>query len=98
MTWAASSGRARWRRPLRAGRSKLTSTTPSRRLAAFTHPTARGRGLAGVVTGAVVAELLAADCRDAILNVAQSNEPARRVYARLGFRAHCPHFERMASS
>ena len=64
----------------------------------FTHPTARGRGLTGVVTGAVVAELLAGDCRDAILNVAQSNEPARRVYARLGFREHCPHFEGMASS
>ena len=64
----------------------------------FTHPTARGRGLAGVVTGAVVAELLAGDCRDAILNVAQSNEPARRVYNRLGFREHCPHFEGMASS
>jgi hypothetical protein len=32
------------------------------------------------VTGAVVAELLAGLYRDAILNVAQANEPAQRVY------------------
>jgi GNAT superfamily N-acetyltransferase len=62
----------------------------------FTRPEARGRGLAGAVTGAVVAELLSGYCREAILNVAAANEPAGRVYTRLGFQTHCPHYEGLA--
>jgi GNAT superfamily N-acetyltransferase len=64
----------------------------------FTRPEARGRGLAVATTSAVVTELLAAGCRDAILNVAQDNAPARRVYAQLGFREHGRHYEGMASA
>jgi ribosomal protein S18 acetylase RimI-like enzyme len=62
----------------------------------FTHPEARGHGLAAAVTSAVVADLLAGSCQDAILNVAVANEPAIRVYTRLGFRTHCHHFEGLA--
>lgn len=62
----------------------------------FTRPEARGRGLAGATTSAVVAELLAGRCRDVILNVAQANAAAQRVYTRLGFREHCRHFEGLA--
>jgi len=69
----------------------------------YTRPEARGRGLAAAVTGALVAELLASDCRDVIrcrdviLNVARDNDSAQRVYARLGFREHCRHFEGIAT-
>jgi GNAT superfamily N-acetyltransferase len=42
----------------------------------FTRPEARRRGFGAAVTSAVVAELLAGFCRDAILNVAAANEPA----------------------
>jgi ribosomal protein S18 acetylase RimI-like enzyme len=63
----------------------------------YTRPEARGRGLGGAVTGAVVGELLAGPCRDAVLNVAAANEPAIRVYTRLGFRTHCRHYEGIAS-
>jgi GNAT superfamily N-acetyltransferase len=65
-------------------------------LTIFTRPAVRGRGLAGAATAAVVAELLAAGCRDVILNVARATSPARRVYARLGFRVHTGHFEGLA--
>lgn len=64
----------------------------------YTRPEARGRGLAAAVTAAVVRELLANGIEEAILNVALANEPARRVYARLGFVDHCPHYEGMATS
>jgi ribosomal protein S18 acetylase RimI-like enzyme len=62
----------------------------------FTRPEARGRGLGAAVTSAVVAELLAGPCSDAILNVADANVPARRVYERLGFTTHCRHYEGVA--
>lgn len=64
----------------------------------YTRPAARGHGLAGAATAAVVAELLDRSCRDTILNVARSNEPARRVYARLGFREHARHYEGVATA
>jgi GNAT superfamily N-acetyltransferase len=57
--------------------------------AVLTRPEARGHGYAGVVTAAVVAELLAAGCRDVILNVAADNASAQSVYKRLGFHVHC---------
>jgi len=64
----------------------------------FTRPAARGRGFAGAVTAAVVAELLGGSCRDTILNVARANEPAQRVYRRLGFREHARHYEGLATA
>jgi len=59
----------------------------------FTRPVVRGRSLGVAVAGAVVAELLAGPCRDAILNVGAANEHAARVYTRLGFQVHCRHYE-----
>jgi ribosomal protein S18 acetylase RimI-like enzyme len=63
----------------------------------YTRPSARGRGLAGAVTSAVVAELLAGGYRDVILNVARDNVSAQYVYTRLGFREHLRHYEGTAS-
>ena len=63
----------------------------------YTRPEARGRGFGRAVTGAVVAELLAGPCRDAVLNVAAANEPAIRVYTRPGFWTHCRHYEGAAT-
>ena len=79
-----------------------TQTTSDRsRIAAvgniFTRPEARGRGIAATVTSAVVADLLGGRYLDAILNVAVANEPAIRVYTRLGFRTHCQHYEGLAT-
>lgn len=59
----------------------------------YTRPEARGRGHAAATASAVVAELLADGCRDAILNVAIANPPAVAVYRKLGFAAHCRHHE-----
>lgn len=59
----------------------------------FTRPDARGRGLATVVTGAVVEALLEEGIGLIVLNVAQDNEAAIRCYRRLGFRAHCAYCE-----
>src|SRR5438270_173437 len=51
----------------------------------YTRPEARGRGYGAATTARVVADLLAVGMREVILNVAAGNEPARRIYARLGF-------------
>lgn len=59
----------------------------------FTHPEARGRGLATAVTSAVVEALLQDGIELIVLNVARSNEPALRCYHRLGFRYHCAYCE-----
>lgn len=59
----------------------------------FTHPDHRGCGHATVLTSAVVAELLARGTRDVVLNVAQDNEVAIRIYERLGFERYCPFVE-----
>jgi predicted GNAT family acetyltransferase len=59
----------------------------------LTLPAYRGRGYATAVTAAVVAELLTSECRTVILNVAQHNHLAVRLYARLGFRTHCRYQE-----
>jgi GNAT superfamily N-acetyltransferase len=58
----------------------------------FTHPDYRGLGYAAVCTSAVVEELLSQSL-DVVLNVGEANEPARRVYDRLGFRVHCSFVE-----
>jgi ribosomal protein S18 acetylase RimI-like enzyme len=62
----------------------------------YTAPEARGRGLGGAVAAAVTADLLAGPCRDVILNVVATNEPAVRIYRRLGFAEHCPYVEARA--
>ena len=51
----------------------------------FTHPAARGRGLATITTSAVTAVLLAGQ-PDVVLSVEPDNLPAVRAYRRLGYR------------
>jgi RimJ/RimL family protein N-acetyltransferase len=53
----------------------------------------RGRGLAGQVTQSVTAELLRLGLRTIVLNVAQPNAVAIRVYERLGFRRYTAFYE-----
>lgn len=62
----------------------------------FVIPEARGRRLGGMVTAAIVSELLDNACREVILNVVATNEPATRLYQRLGFTAHCVYNEARA--
>ncbi len=62
----------------------------------YTRPEARGRGYGLAITAAVVAHLLGLGCRDIILNIAVDN-PARRLYERLGFRSHCGYVEGTAT-
>ena len=50
----------------------------------FTHPSARGRGLATAATSAVTAELLR-EHRDVVLSVDPANTPAIMAYRRLGY-------------
>jgi GNAT superfamily N-acetyltransferase len=59
----------------------------------FTHPEYRGLGYGSATTTAVVAELLAGDILDVVLNVGQGNGRAIRVYERLGFERYCPFLE-----
>jgi GNAT superfamily N-acetyltransferase len=62
----------------------------------FTHPDCRGRGYAAATVGAVVGELAARGVRDIVLNVAQGNRGAIRVYQRLGFAIDGPFLEGVA--
>jgi ribosomal protein S18 acetylase RimI-like enzyme len=62
----------------------------------YTRRDRRGHGLGRRVTGAVVAHALAIGVKTIVLNVRQSNEPARRLYERLGFRQHCEFVEGLA--
>jgi ribosomal protein S18 acetylase RimI-like enzyme len=64
----------------------------------YTRRDRRGQGLARRVTGAVTAALLAqAQPPDLIvLNVAQSNAAAVRLYQRLGFERYCEFYEGLA--
>lgn len=55
----------------------------------FTLPESRGGGFAAQVTSAVTATLFEMGCRDVVLNVRPDNEPAVRVYRRLGYEVHC---------
>jgi ribosomal protein S18 acetylase RimI-like enzyme len=59
----------------------------------FTHPDHRGRGYGTATTSAVVNELLQRGIRDPVLNVAQDNLPAIRIYERLGFERYCAFYE-----
>lgn len=54
----------------------------------FTHPAWRGRGYATRCTGAVVRDALTAGMDPVVLNVAQDNAAAIRVYEGLGFRRY----------
>lgn len=51
----------------------------------FTHPDARGQGLARRLCSALLARAVAAGARSAYLQVEAANTPARAVYHRLGF-------------
>jgi predicted GNAT family acetyltransferase len=64
----------------------------------FTHPDYRGRGYGTVTTSAVVAELLAREILDIILNVSQSNSSAIHIYEQLGFERYCPFLEGPATA
>lgn len=64
----------------------------------FTHPDYRGRGYGTATTSAVLAELLRLGIRDVVLNVAQDNVAAIRIYERLGFERYCPFLEGPASA
>jgi len=54
----------------------------------FTHPMYRGGGLATIATGATTAALLDR-CPLVVLTVESGNEPAVRVYQRLGYEPKC---------
>lgn len=57
------------------------------------HPDFRGRGLAARCLSAVIAALKADGVSSIVLNVETSNDPAVRLYQRLGFNVHCRYFE-----
>lgn len=59
----------------------------------YTHPDARGQGLAGQVLRSIVKTLRADGIELIILNVAQANAKAQRIYERHGFVVHCPYIE-----
>jgi ribosomal protein S18 acetylase RimI-like enzyme len=59
----------------------------------FTHPDHRGRGYGTAATSAVVSELLRRGIDDPVLNVAQDNLTAIRIYERLGFERYCAFYE-----
>ncbi len=59
----------------------------------FTLPQARGRGLGGAVSSAVVAALLEEGVQTIVLNVAMDNSAALRIYRRLGFMPFCGYYE-----
>jgi ribosomal protein S18 acetylase RimI-like enzyme len=62
----------------------------------YTRRDRRGRGLGAQVSGAVTAGLLRLGVRTVVLNVAESNGAAMRVYERLGFERHCEYREGIA--
>jgi len=62
----------------------------------YTEEAYRGRGYGTATTSAVVTELLGRGIRNIILNVAQVNTTAIRLYERLGFTKYCPFLEMLA--
>jgi ribosomal-protein-alanine N-acetyltransferase len=62
----------------------------------YTHHDHRGRGHASAVTSAIVQRLLGRGIRFVALNVKSGNQPAHRVYERLGFRFHTRFLEGQA--
>lgn len=63
----------------------------------YTRPDCRGRGYAGAVLGAIVAEVRANGATTIVLNVDQRNTGARRLYEQHGFTVHCPYIEGVAT-
>jgi RimJ/RimL family protein N-acetyltransferase len=59
----------------------------------YTRRDRRGRGLGPLVTSAVAAELVRLGIRTVVLNVAERNRAAIRVYERLGFAHYCDYRE-----
>jgi GNAT superfamily N-acetyltransferase len=59
----------------------------------YTRRDRRGRGLASLTVGAVVAHLQRLELRTIGLNVSQTNAVAIRLYERLGFVRACPYVE-----
>jgi ribosomal protein S18 acetylase RimI-like enzyme len=74
---------------------------PESRVAAvgnvFTRPDLRGQGLGTRVTAAVVGALIEAGIETIVLNVAMDNQPAIRVYRKLGFWPYRGYYEGIAS-
>jgi ribosomal protein S18 acetylase RimI-like enzyme len=66
--------------------------------AVYTHRNYRGRGYGMQVTAAVTAELLGSGLGLVVLNVAERNSAAIRIYERLGFRRYCDYREGVARS
>ncbi len=62
----------------------------------YTHPAYRSLGYGAVCTSAVVEELLSQSL-DVVLSVQQANEPAIKIYQRLGFRIYCPFLETLGT-
>ncbi len=59
----------------------------------MTHPAYRSRGLATLATSAVCQDLLDRSIEMIGLSVGRSNEPAIRVYEKLGFKRYVPFYE-----
>jgi GNAT superfamily N-acetyltransferase len=59
----------------------------------YTRPDCRGRGYAGMILAAIVAELQGRRVSNIVLNVDQRNQGAQRLYERHGFVKHCPFVE-----
>lgn len=63
----------------------------------YTRPDVRGQGFASAILQAVLGELCARGAGLIVLNVAQQNEAARRLYQRHGFTIHCAYWEGVGS-
>jgi ribosomal protein S18 acetylase RimI-like enzyme len=59
----------------------------------YTHPDYRERGYGTLTTTAVAQALIRRGIREIVLNVAQENLPALRIYERLGFERYCAFLE-----
>ncbi|MCC6168934.1 MAG: GNAT family N-acetyltransferase [Caldilineaceae bacterium] len=59
----------------------------------YTRPDGRRQGWAGVVLRAIMDELTGRGVGSIVLNVAQANTGARRLYTRHGFAVHCVYWE-----
>lgn len=64
----------------------------------YTRPDCRGRGYAGAVLAAIVAEVRANGATTIVLNVDQRNTGARRLYEQHSFTVHCPYIEGVATA
>lgn len=63
----------------------------------YTRPDRRARGLSTRVTAALAAELIRMGIDTIVLTVVEGNDPAVRVYERLGFEIHCKYVELFVS-